>query len=407
MRSTLLILFSSITFILHAQSNDRLKVYLDCNGNCNNRYVRQNMTHVDYMQDRQTANVYIQVLSQRAGNGGNQYSMMFMGKEQFVGQNDTLILITDANDTENIVRGKQLATLKRGLLPYILQTSMAENITYEVDVPQEKEEEADMVDPWNAWVFRLNASGDIRGESNFNSLNVNGSINTSRVTEESKFFMRARTRRNYSEYNVQGEVIKNRNNSTNVFALYAKSLGPYWSVGGFASFDKSDFSNIDRRISIKPAIEYSVFPYDESATREFIFQYRIGPNINNYQEETIFDVTEEVLMQQNFSISYRLLKDWGDIGFRFNANNYLKDIDLSSVSFVPNVSWNVFRGFNLNFSANASYISDRINIRKATLTPEQILLGIRQLDTSFSYRSNFGVSYRFGSAINNVVNTRF
>ena len=38
---------------------------------------------------------------------------------------------------------------------------------------------------------------------------------------------------------------------------------------------------------------------------------------------------------------------------------------------------------------------------------EEVLLRQRQLRTSFSYSTNFGFSYQFGSIFNNVVNPRF
>ena len=54
-----------------------------------------------------------------------------------------------------------------------------------------------------------------------------------------------------------------------------------------------------------------------------------------------------------------------------------------------------------------SRIRDQINLRKGSASPEEVLLRQRQLATGFSYFFGFGVSYRFGSIYNNVVNPRF
>ncbi len=36
-----------------------------------------------------------------------------------------------------------------------------------------------------------------------------------------------------------------------------------------------------------------------------------------------------------------------------------------------------------------------------------MLLHVQQLPTGYSYYANFGITYRFGSIFNNVVNPRF
>ena len=41
------------------------------------------------------------------------------------------------------------------------------------------------------------------------------------------------------------------------------------------------------------------------------------------------------------------------------------------------------------------------------LTAEEVLLRQRQLKTSYFYFTNIGLSYRFGSGVQNVVNPRF
>jgi hypothetical protein len=52
-------------------------------------------------------------------------------------------------------------------------------------------------------------------------------------------------------------------------------------------------------------------------------------------------------------------------------------------------------------------INDQIGLPKSGASEEEVLLQLRQLATSYSYYINFGISYRFGSRINNIVNTRF
>ena len=60
-----------------------------------------------------------------------------------------------------------------------------------------------------------------------------------------------------------------------------------------------------------------------------------------------------------------------------------------------------------NVYGNYEWIRDQLYISAAGATEEQILLRQRALATDFNYYTSFGISYRFGSIFNNVVNPRF
>lgn len=386
---------------------NKIKIFLDCQWNCDFRYLRQELKYVDFMRDRQEAEVFMQLIRQRSGNGGSQFSLQISGQEGFQGMADTLVFFTNPEDSDSVQREALRTNIHKAMLPYILKTPWAEKLNFTVDVPAEEVVQAEETDPWDAWVFRLSANGNLNGEENFKRFNLNSRFNVSRITEASKLFVSASLNNNSSEFNLESETIKNKNNSSNLFVLYAKSLSDHWSIGGFASAGTSDFSNINYTWSIKPAIEYSFVPYSENTVRELKALYRIGPVHNSYMVPTTFDILDETLIQQNLNIEYKLIKDWGSLEFDVNVKNYIRDIEQSSISFSPGIEWNIFKGFSLDLFMDFTYIADRINIPKDALTDEEILLGIRQLNSSFSYYSYFGMSYRFGSQVNNVVNTRF
>ena len=50
---------------------------------------------------------------------------------------------------------------------------------------------------------------------------------------------------------------------------------------------------------------------------------------------------------------------------------------------------------------------DQVFLVKGNATPEEVLAKRRQLASGFNYYSSIGISYRFGSKLNNVVNPRF
>jgi hypothetical protein len=56
---------------------------------------------------------------------------------------------------------------------------------------------------------------------------------------------------------------------------------------------------------------------------------------------------------------------------------------------------------------NYGWIRDQLYLPGGDYTEAEILLRQRAVATSFSYFTSFGVSYRFGSIFNNVVNPRF
>ncbi len=193
----------------------------------------------------------------------------------------------------------------------------------------------------------------------------------------------------------------------NVYSEYVKSLGPNWSVGATSRVGSSTFNNTDLSATFKPAIEYNIFPYSEASTRRFSFLYSIGPDYYSYNDTTIYDKLSETVMRHNLSIEFEQTQKWGNIEIDVGVNHYLHNLELYSVFLNPQLEWVIFKGFSLNLGGFASLVNDRISISKSELSDEDILLGIKQLDTEFTYFIYTGINYRFGSKINNFVNQRF
>ena len=66
----------------------------------------------------------------------------------------------------------------------------------------------------------------------------------------------------------------------------------------------------------------------------------------------------------------------------------------------------IAEGLSVTLSRSAALINDQISLAKAEGTEGAFLLGGLQLPTNFSYYSQIGVSYTFGSTSNSVVNVR-
>ena len=76
----------------------RLRVYLQCSA-CDFNYVRTELTWVDYVRDRQDADVHVLVTTQGTGAGGRQYNMEFIGRGRYESKIDTLVYRSTRDDT--------------------------------------------------------------------------------------------------------------------------------------------------------------------------------------------------------------------------------------------------------------------------------------------------------------------
>jgi len=126
---------------------------------------------------------------------------------------------------------------------------------------------------------------------------------------------------------------------------------------------------------------------------------------------TIFALDEETLLQHFIAVSLSLAQKWGNVSVSASFNQMLTNFDRNlsdSYNFGLFGSANVrlYRGLSFNVFANYSRIKDQIYLPSTEATRDEILLRSVQLPTGYSFFVNFGLTYRFGSIFNNVVNPR-
>jgi hypothetical protein len=393
---------------LLAQSLDDLPdIFIDCQMRCDWIYIKQEIQFVNYMQNRQEADVYILATRQNTGAGGREVQLAFIGNGAFAAIQDTIIFYTDPNATDAMEREQFVRELKRGLLQFLVQTPLIHNISYTVDVDAPADEMSAVDDPWNNWVFNIGGNGSFDGEAAFSTIELRGRFNASKVTAAHKL-------RLFTFYNYERSTFRLTDGdesfvirSYNARLEYVKSLGPNWSVGFNTRTGSTTFGNIDLSTTFRPAIEYNFFPYDEASTRRFSFNYSIGPEYYNYTDSTVYDRLNETRLRHGLDIEFNQTAQWGNISLDMGGQQYLHDLNLFNVYLNPNLEWQIYKGLSIDLGGFASFVGDRINIAKAELSDEDILLQVRQLDTNFSYFTYFGLNYRFGSKYNNIVNPRF
>lgn len=404
-----MLVFTSLAFGQTDSTTERsnaLKVYLDCNF-CDEQYIKDNLTFVNYVRDPHDAEIYIFILNEMAGSGGQLYTLIFSGQHKFAGRNDTLHFSTNANNTSDEIRFKLNHYLSLGLAQYVVHSPLAENIEIKYNEPNSNKNNI-VKDKWNSWVFSLRASGYFTKESSYSRSYISNSLSIDKVTPDWKVNLYAGNSFNTSKYILsETDTVISNINSNYFSGLLVKSLNDHWSVGGKLNVGQSTYSNYDLYIRLKPGIEYDLFPYSESAVRQMRFLYTIGAVQNYYTDTTIYNKKQELLFEQELQIAYSVKKKWGSINLSLSGSNYLHDFTKNSLNVNTSISYRIIKGLSLSLTGGASMIHDQLNLPKGGATVEEVLLRQTQIATQYSYNAYISISYTFGSIFNNVVNPRF
>ncbi len=415
MNQRFLFLLTSCLFIFTARSQEisNPKVFLDCRTNCDRNYLQQELHFVDFMRDRQDAEIFIQVISLNAADGGRQYTLFAIGKLMDTQRLDTIVYHVAPNVSANVPRREMLSAIKQSLLPYLLIGGYVDQIEYTIRQGEAKGSVSRPIDPWNAWTFSAGANGAIQDQSLSRTIKIDLRATANRTTEDHKFVSNFNYDRNESRFRVldsEGNVastIVGTNYSFRNRTLYVISLTDNWSAGAKASYRNSIFSNYAHSISVSPAIEYNIFPYAEASRRQFAIRYEMGGQYNDYVDTTFRLETSELLVRHNLYLDFSILQDWGQLDLDIFTNQFLNHPEYWSIGINPRINVNLIKGLAINIGSYYALTNDLIQLPKGELSLEELLLQNRQLNTSYQFNVYCGVNYRFGSSLNQVVNTRF
>jgi len=401
---------SSTLLFARAQSAEPpVRVFLDCQAffGCDFDLVRREIAWVDWVRNREDADVHLLVTSTPTG-AGRAFDMQFIGRGRFEGQDTSLTHSSSSTDTQDELRRSLTERFKLGLVGYAGNTPAGQLLRVEYTAPVAAATVTPENDPWNLWVFGLSAGGSARAQSRTSSTSVNGSLSANRTSENWKFRWGARA--NYREEDFEfsdGSTTSSLRRTSGTDVLVVRSVGPHWGVGGRASVTASTFSNQDIRVNIQPAVEYNIFPYSESSRRQLTFQYRIGSSHVRYDEETIFGVLEETLYEQMLTTSLGLQQPWGSSSLAVTVSHFLDDPQKNRLTVFGNANVRIVRGLSLSFFGNVARVRDQVFLSRRGASDEEVLLRQRDLETDFDYTLNINLRFTFGSIFNNIVNPRF
>lgn len=393
-------------------ADDRPRVFFDCKTRgCEFDYMRTEIPWVDWVRQPQDADVHVILTSQGTGAGGREYVMEFSG--------------SPPSEYEDVLRHSALPTSTRreqldgiahalsvGLLHFAASQGYGRAATVVAreidpgDTPVVGREQVD--DPWNFWVFRLGGNAEVDGEETRRTRSVNGNFNASRVTLAWKMNFRGNVNFNRREIDLaEGDQFVDERTDWGFSELIAYAFARRWSVGVQGEVRRIRRFNQSFRAELTPALEYSVFPYEEATRRSLTAFYRVGPAHRRYVERTVFGQDKETRWEQALEVEFAQRQQWGDASVRLQGSHFLHDTGLYNFSLRGNMRFRVTRGLDIYANGSVSWVNDQIYLSARGVTDEEALLNLQQRSQDFNYGMEAGLGFQFGSIYNNVVNNRF
>ncbi len=391
----------------HSAPNPTLRVFLDCDS-CDTDYMTTNVAFVDYVRDRTVADLHVLVTTASTGGGGLAWTVKFIGLARFQGHDHTLTFSTNTTATPDEQRKEFARILKLGLVFYVADTAAGSQLDVTFKKPDTETQTTAKRDPWNYWLFNVNANTNFSGQQLTKSLFYGFNTSANRTTNNWKFSFNGNSNENRNTFILDdGSKVVSSTRGWSAGQLLVKSVSPHWSLGGTASVSRSTYSNENRLYQFAPGIEYDVFPYTESTRRLLTFLYTAGMNRYDYEQVTIFNKLTETVPQHTLNVALTLKQPWGSLSESMNFTQQLNNQPRYRLSTITQANIRLFNGFSLSMYFEYDRIRNQIFLPQAGASTTDILLQIQQLATGYSYFGSFGISYSFGSIFNNIVNPRF
>ncbi len=401
MRRAFLLLLISLS-VYSEEINRKLRIFIDC-ATCDMDYIKESIKFVDFVRDKDFADVYILIIARRTGSGGRKYTLLFSGQKNFVGKSDTLYFVTEPASQEAEIRSKLVKMLKLGLMRFVAHTPVKEDIY--INFIEKKR--ISVKDRWHRWVFKLSGFGNVYFEQSQAFFSFSGGLSASRVTEELKFSSNL-----YGSYYANYFVINDTEKIYSYSESYGygmglvKSLGEHFSAGFNFSIYSSSYSNIKLALSPSISFEYSLFPYSQAMTHAVCLALQTSYSNRQYIDTTIFNKIREELYRGATSFKIEIIRKWGSVKGMIVYSSYFHDFTKNRLSFITGISLRIARGLSLNIFGNLEMIHDQLALPKRGLTYEEILLQRKMLATQYRYSGNIGLTYSFGSIYSEIVNPR-
>ena len=385
-----------------------LRVYVDCRGNgCDQEFFRQELHWVDHVRDQNDGDLHVLVTTQITGGGGSEYTIRIIGRGRWESREDVFRISTEAGETQDTLRRALLQAFSIALARYALETPIGPKLKLEPPPKSTATQTTAAQDPWNYWVYRINLNSFLNGQQGDRASNYNVNASANRTTDAWKINIGSGFFYSENRFELSDGTFRSYVRGRNINALMVRSLTDHWSAGAMLRASRQTFNNQRLNFRVAPGIEYNIFPYKESTNRQLTFQWTAGYNRFKYDEETIYGLTGESRWDEQFLSILSLRQPFGTVRLTTETAHYLDDASKYRFSFFADNEIRLFRGFSFNVDGNYQILHDQLYLPREGATDEEIIARQRQLQTSYRYFLFLGITYRFGSINNNIVNQRF
>ncbi|HEX6245372.1 MAG TPA: hypothetical protein VFZ61_30830, partial [Polyangiales bacterium] len=360
-----------------ADSSARTRLYLSCpptevslqnaNGEaCFESYLRQELSHFDFVRDPHLAAFTLVVVRQPAGNGGERFTgkltrKLPMGLFETVSQRS---FVAPPGAPPHSSRERLAQLLLRLLFAELAETPDGDAFELRLP-PRDGNTLSSLVDPWDYWVFTPELKGTGEGGSGYYFAELLGALTVRRITDDSKFRVRGGYGRNLTGFKLEdGSRVRGDVYLWDMRVLYAHSVGRHGALGMIGSTGASEYENLAFHVHGGPSAEINVFPYADNATRQLRFAYQIGPWANWYFEPNVTGDERELRPYNALSMITDVNQPWGSIQWINQLNFFLDDPRKYRASVGGIVTLRLFEGFAISFEGEAAYVRDMINARQ-------------------------------------------
>jgi hypothetical protein len=380
-----------------------ISIYIDC-GFCDSDHIRREITWVNYVREPREADVHILLTTESTGSGGKKVILFFYGQLGFQGINDSLHFFLAPDDSDDTERNMLVRHLRIGLFPYLKNSHLLQYADIHITIPDTN---SVTESKWNNWVFSLSTYGNFNSNKNYLSFSLSNSFTADHITEKFKSETSFDQSFTESRFDSDDYYYRSINRSYSFYHRDVFALSDHWSAGFWLGANSSTYSNLRLKYYLIPAIEYNLFPYQESTSRQLRLSYTLGPQQHIYYDTTIYNKSSEMLFRHSLNISAQFVQKWGSIWLNTSYSNYLHDFSLNRLNFNARTNLRIAKGLELSLYSSYSIIHDQISLPKGEATPEELLLQQRELKTTYNLYFYGGLTYTFGNLYNNVVNPRF
>lgn len=417
MKVSFLLLLILLFVDAHGQNKtQKLKVFIDCKDTpCDNNFIRTEITLIDFVLNRLAADVHVLITSAKSGNGGNRIQYTFFGQNEFKSYTDTLTSRVSPNATDVEVRSEITNKLKLGLIPFFAHSPLSNLVNIDMKGIENRsgviQPHQQTTDKWDYWIFNVGADGTFNIDQNYKNTRISGNASANRTTDKLKASVASFG--SYDNASYRYELDGDTSNYVVINSTYGinhklfKSISDHWSAGYEFIFVNNTFSNIRSQTYFRPAIEYAIFPYRQVNNKFFTINYGVDIRQNRYYETTIYDKTSEVLWGHKLQSYLSIKQKWGNVNSSVVYSNFFNNRKFNNLALSLTVNVRVTGGLFFYVYSKAGLTRDQVYLIKGKASEQDVLVRRRQLASGYNFYSGIGLSYRFGSILNNFVNPRF